>query len=766
MRSIRTKILLIVLAFLALIGAAFIFYSISTTVNYKRLRLDGIEEMVAFETEKVNRIIAEIERGAVFYAIGGMLCYNTQSQELGDEIAVEFIRSFPVTVGGGFWFEPYAFRKDMLRAGFYAFYDKEAGEVKVDHTFLLEEYDYHNKDWYREIVDNIKHPYEVLWTRPYIDDSGAFSLMTTAGSGIFDDKGKLIAMSTVDWEIEEVIKELTAVSPTKNSFVLLCAPEKDYIIYSSRTNSSTGESLKTIPWDLNANSFTLNGVDYMRFGRYMDNGWLLSVQIPENEIFSVVERENRRFSIIFTFSSIVILILAYISISRFINAPIKKLTTEVSELSLGGFDTQIKVSSNDELGLLAQTFNKMTGELKKSVEENVRERAEKERIGAELSVATRIQASMLPYIFPPFPDRTEFDIFASMVPAREVGGDFYHFYFIDKDNLMVVIADVSGKGIPAALFMVITKTLIENCSACKTPKAVFESVNKKLCEGNDMGMFVTAFLGFYNVPTGRFSYVNAGHNPPLIKKKNSTYEYIKSAPNLILAFLKDTKYKEEVIFLEKGDTLYLYTDGVTEAMNKNRDMFGEERLLTVLNKYGDLAPPELLPAVKREVDIFTGDSEQTDDITMLALKINDEQQENSNPQNGKRLNIQAAAENLDNVIGFVNSSFVGLNCPAKLRNEIDIAVEELFINIVNYAYTPELGSVSVYVSVKDKITIKFEDTGKPYNPLEQPEPDLEGPPASREIGGLGVFFVKKIMDKVEYARVDNKNILEITKALP
>jgi len=775
--SLRTKILIIVLAFIAVKGAAFLVYTIVTTVNYKRLRLEGIEETVKFETEKVNRIISELERGSVFYALGGTLYHDAQSEELSEKFAIEFLAGFSSPVGGGIWFEPYAYKKDKLRAGFYAFRDKASGTIRLDDIFLTDEYDYHNKSWYREIMDGSVRPYQVVWTRPYIDDSGSFSLMTTAGSPVYDANGKIIAISTVDWEIEEVIKELLGVKPTQNSFVLLCVPENDYIISSTYTNSATGASVKSIPWDIASDSFLLDGVKYFQFGRYMGNGWLMSVQIPENEIIAEVEKQNVRFSVFISISAVFMLSLAFFLVSKFINGPIKQLTTEVSQLAIDNLDTRIKISSNDELGQLAEVYNKMKSDLKKSIEENVRERAEIERINAELNVATDIQASMLPNVFPPFPDRNEFDLCASMIPARHVGGDFYDFYFINKDNLAVVIADVLGKGVPAALFMVVTKTLIENCSFCKSPKAVFESVNKKLLKNNEAEMFVTAFMGFYNIPTGKFVYVNAGHNPPLLKKQGEDFKFLKTDPCFVLAWKENAKYIENEITLDDGDVLYLYTDGVTEAMNPHLELFSEERLVAALNNNKDATCRELLHAVKNEVDNFCGGAEQADDITMLALKIGGPQEtesrhgqessvDNAEDDKMKELRLEAKSENLDTVMDFVNGELEKCGYPVELQNEIDMAVEEIFINIANYAYSPESGEAAVFISTTDKTILKFEDTGRPYNPLLHSGPDLEKPLSEREIGGLGIFLVKKIMDTVEYCRVDNKNILIMTKNHP
>jgi len=769
--SIRTKIVFLGLIFIVLISAAFLIYSMTTTVNYKQLRLEGIEKTVAYETEKVNKIIAEIEHSAVFYAISGMLCYKAQSEELGEDLVIEYANNFSVLIGGGFWFEPYAFNKDQLYAGFYAFRDENT--VRIDDKF--KEYNYHSMVWYREILANIKEPYQVVWAKPYVDESGTYTLMTSAGVGIYDDDGKLIGITTADWEIEEVVRELIAIKPTENSFVILCVPEKDYIISSTRTSETIGLPMSFIPWDITADAFNFNGIDYLRFGKYMDNGWLLSIQIPEKEIFADVERQNERFSIIIAIVSITMLLIAYLLISRLINAPIKRLTLDVSKIALGNLDIKLKVTSNDELGLLAQVFNKMTGDLKTSIEEKTKEREEKERISAELNVAAIIQSSMLPCVFPPFPERKEIDLYASMIPAKEVCGDFFDFFFVDKDNLAILIADVSGKGVPAALFMVIAKTLIKNCSSCRTPGAVFDTVNKKLCEGNETGMFVTAFIGFFNLPSRKLTFVNAGHNPPLIKKINSSYKFLITKPCIVLGFLKDTKYHEEEIILNAGETLFLYTDGVTEAMNSKKELFGEERLLDIADKNADSSPHDLIAAVKNEVDIFAQSTQQADDITMLVLAINDEKSAENGEKgaekrvqlNNKEITVLACINNLESVIRFITNGLEDYGFSSDKKNEICIAVEEIFMNIANYAYGSEGGAVIISIysenSHQSKILIRFEDSGMPYNPLEQSNPDFNTSAAERQIGGLGIFMVKKLMDSVEYARADSKNILVIGK---
>ncbi len=248
------------------------------------------------------------------------------------------------------------------------------------------------------------------------------------------------------------------------------------------------------------------------------------------------------------------------------------------------------------------------------------ERGEKERINAELNVATDIQTSMLPHTFPAFPNRTEFDIYATMLPAKEVGGDFYDFFLLDNNTLAVVIADVSGKGVPAALFMVITKTLIKNNSYYgKSPKEVFETVNNILCENNDMNMFVTVFLGYLDIPSGKFTFANAGHNPPLIRNGNR-FDWLKTKPGFFLAGMENMLYKQYEVTLHPSDELFLYTDGVTEAMNHERELFSDPRLLETANNNLDLPLKEFIEKLKGEIDEFADGTEQSDDITMLALR--------------------------------------------------------------------------------------------------------------------------------------------------
>ena len=267
--------------------------------------------------------------------------------------------------------------------------------------------------------------------------------------------------------------------------------------------------------------------------------------------------------------------------------PVEKLSEFTTEITkTGNFSKQeIEIKTGDEIEALGQSFNYMMERLEDYIKDLTVVTAEKERIGAELNVATQIQSSMLPCIFPAFPDRDELDIYATMTPAKEVGGDFYDFFMVDERHVAIVIADVSGKGVPAALFMVIGKTLIkDHTQPGRDLGEVFTEVNNILCESNDNGMFITAFEGVLDLVTGEFRYANAGHEMPFIYRKEGGYEAYKIRPGFVLAGMENIKYKEQKIQLNIGDKIFQYTDGVTEATDKDNQLYGMDRLHKVLNE--------------------------------------------------------------------------------------------------------------------------------------------------------------------------------------
>ncbi|MCR5234191.1 MAG: SpoIIE family protein phosphatase [Lachnospiraceae bacterium] len=314
---------------------------------------------------------------------------------------------------------------------------------------------------------------------------------------------------------------------------------------------------------------------------------------------------------------------ASVRLSHVLTEPVTELTKNVRKIEGDNLDFSWEMDTGDEVQTLAESFGSMTERMKSYIDDITRITAEKERIGAELSVAARIQAAMLPSIFPPFPEREEIDIYARMTPAKEVGGDFYDFFFVDDRNLAIVMADVSGKGVPAALFMVVAKTLIKNISMTGASVGdVLRMTNERLCEGNSQGMFVTAWLGIVDLELGRLRYADAGHENPYIMHEDGNVEMIlPSKKKLPLAAMEVTVYPENEVQLKQNDMLFLYTDGVPEATNSKDELYTTERLERVLRRNYNDNPEELLAKVRKNVDAFVKNAPQFDDLTMLALRI-------------------------------------------------------------------------------------------------------------------------------------------------
>lgn len=493
---------------------------------------------------------------------------------------------------------------------------------------------------------------------------------------------------------------------------------------------------------------------YCRY--HMTEGYYVTAVLPEDEALQMrnIALYVNTFMEILVFAALFALI--YLLIKKVVVNQIKNINFSLAKITGGDLGVVVDVRSNEEFASLSDDINSTVDTLKRYINEA------SARIDAELEFAKNIQVSALPSSFPAFPKRRDFDIFASMNPAKEVGGDFYDFYMTDSDHLHFLIADVSGKGIPAAMFMMRAKTelksLTENDVAINE---VFTHGNAALCEGNDAGMFVTAWQGGIDLSSGLVRFANAGHNPPLVRHAAlGTFEYLRSRAGFVLAGMEDIVYKAQELQLEPGDIIFLYTDGVTEATDANKELYGEERLLSAINSRTFESMEELCRFIKADVDAFVGDAAQFDDITMLALKYI-----GTPPAPSIRIE-NAAISDIPAVTEFVEAELTKLDCPMKSTIQINVAIDELMSNIVKYGYVKQPGPVTVSVIAKDDprgVCIRFEDEGIPYNPLNKEDPDVSLSAEDRSIGGLGIFLVKKTMDDIKYAYENGKNILTIAK---
>lgn len=489
---------------------------------------------------------------------------------------------------------------------------------------------------------------------------------------------------------------------------------------------------------------------------------ILCMQRPSGELMD----KMRPYLITVTISSLLLATVFNVMISLFIKKriikPVNDVSSEATRFASEGTKGTLRndISHYKVFSDLSASINDMETKLTQYIDEITSITAEKERISAELDVAKRIQADMLPSIFPPFPDRNEFDIYASMTPAKEVGGDFYNFFFIDRDHLALVIADVSGKGIPAALFMMVTSIIISDIAKTGAPPSdVLTKANDRICSHNQADMFVTVWLGVLEISTGRLISANAGHEDPAICRKNGEFELIESKHGLMIGTIEGIVYKDFEFRLNSGDKLFLYTDGVHEATNEQDQMFRISRMIDSLNAYKDQSPTEILKGVHKSVNEFVGNAPQFDDLTMLCIEMKKKSLSES-------LTVDASLDNLDKADGFVSRVLDNLGCDRSIKKQISLAFEECFVNIVSYAYGKKRGRVEIAAEGNSsEITILLRDNGIPYDPLKNSEPDLSLSAQDRQIGGLGIFLTKQNMDHVSYSYKGNQNILIMKKSL-
>ena len=440
----------------------------------------------------------------------------------------------------------------------------------------------------------------------------------------------------------------------------------------------------------------------------------------------------------------VLFVLIYFLIKKIIIDNLRKINKGLAEITNGNLNVKVDVRSNEEFASLSDDINQTVGTLKRYIKEAAA------RIDKELEFAKQIQYSSLPAAFP---KSNSFRLYAQMITAKEVGGDFYDFYMLNDSTIAFLVADVSGKGIPAAMFMMRAKTVIRDLAEHGLePDEIFTIANEKLCENNDAGMFVTAWLGILDTKTGLMKFANAGHNPPLVKKCGEEFSYMKARSGMLLAGMEGIKYRKNELQLNPGDKIYLYTDGVTEATDNNNELYGEQRLLDFVNSLENTEPESLCKLIKEDVDRFVGTAPQFDDITMLAMDFDAVIGDDSilvMPDLNSRVAVSAFADSLSGKLEIV----------PKIASKINIVFDEIYANIVNYSKAT-LAQIS-YSIEGGKLRITFTDDGIPYNPLEAAEPDTTLSAEEREIGGLGIFMVRKMTESMEYEYKDNKNILTL-----
>ena len=513
-----------------------------------------------------------------------------------------------------------------------------------------EDYDPRERDWYKAAMNK---PGTLVWLPTYLDSYG--NTCITAAMTYNDASGNPIGVVASDILLQDVIDDVMSLRIGQTGSCFLLGSDLSFIAHADMADEGFDPMLENHVSDYNLINLLRSGTDgiiecnyegkdcYIAFSDLDETGWYFCASIDSAEVtapavnakeesdkLTETTQQNmqdrlfatyRMFMIFFALVGIIITMISF-AVSGTITNPIKKLTANVKAIGQGDFDRKIPVDTQDEVGMLAERFNEMQDNLKVYMENITKVTAEKERIGTELSVAAQIQADMLPNIYPAFPTRNDFDIFASMDPAKEVGGDFYDFFLIDDDHLALVMADVSGKGVPAAMFMMMSKILVGNYAMLSSsPADTLIKVNNQICKNNANSMFVTVWLGFLTISTGHVIATNAGHEYPILRKANGEYEIFKDKHKLPVGSMEDTKYQDYEFTLERGGGLFLYTDGVAEATDSDNKLFGTDRMIESLNRHKEDSPRQLLGNLRKDVDGFVGDAPQFDDLTMMCVQL-------------------------------------------------------------------------------------------------------------------------------------------------
>lgn len=498
------------------------------------------------------------------------------------------------------------------------------------------EYEYFVMDWY-QVPKFIDQPY---WTEPYFDEGGSNMLITSYSRPFYINSGKgksFAGVITIDLSLEWFTEIINSVKILETGYATVLTqhgtfvinPNEDLIMNQSifsYAKEHNKPELRDIGRDMLAGNtgfaeVVLRGNKTQQYYTPLpSNKWSLITILPEKEMYAPLKNISRML-ILLTIVGLGLLIYIVSRVVKKQVSPLKDFAESARDIALGNFHSALPpVTTEDEMKYLRDSFDYMQNELTTYIENLKSTTSAKEKIESELRIAREIQMGMIPKIFPPFPEVAEIDLYAILEPAKEVGGDLYDFFLIDDDHLCFAIGDVSGKGVPASLFMAVTRTLLRSTAPNKLSTAeIVNTLNKSLASGNDSSMFVTFFLGILNLHSGSLTYTNAGHNPPVMLSKSSEPKFFETTDMIPIGLFDSFEYKESQRILTPGDVLFLYTDGITEAENCNKELYSDERLLKQLKSAEEIIPDKLIKGIHSDIACHVKDNMQSDDITMLSL---------------------------------------------------------------------------------------------------------------------------------------------------
>ena len=675
-------------------------------------------------------------------------------------------------------FEPYYF-KDKGR--YFSAYTKYIGDSIRTIQGGNDNYQYFYMDWYlmAKLLD------KPSWTEPYMDIDVATNtseMVTSYCQPLKNHQGEVIGVINTSLSLNWLSHTISAVKPFPNSYSIMIGRGGTYFVHPDSTKitrqtiftqtlehpdaalTALGHAMQRGEEGLK--QMNIDGKDcYVFYKPLGQTGCSMAVVCPESDIFHGFDRLRNSVRAI-VFVGLFLMLFFFIRVITSELQPLRRLAEEAETIASGQFDTQLpELQRIDEIGQLSQSFGNMQQSLVKYIEELKDTTIQKASIERDLSIASDIQMGMLPKKFPTKEDRDDVQLYASLTPAKAVGGDLFDFYFRDE-KLFFCIGDVSGKGVPASLFMAVTRSIFRTVSVHESmPDRIITIMNRTIADMNKTNMFVTLFVGVLDLPTGRLHYCNAGHDTPLLV--GAGVGELSCDANIPVGFMPQWKYTLQEAHIFTGTTIFLFTDGLTEAEDINHAQFQMERVHEVAGQA--LAqqmqePKELIGSMTEAVHQFVGDAEQSDDLTMMAIQYIKQQHD---VKFRKSIVLPNDVKEVSKLTAFVEEVCEAMGFDGALTAQLTLAIEEAVVNVMKYAYPPQKrGDVTIEAQSND-LRLKFTiiDSGMPFDPTVRAEVDTTLSAEDRPIGGLGIHLVRKIMDSINYERVDSLNVLTLRKKL-
>jgi len=631
-KSLATRIVYYVAAFcvfLFLISLSVFYFFSKQSIEEKTI--ENARELTQNTVLKTEQVL--ISSGKILNNYRWLIEKNIQHPDSMQNYTRRVLEMNPEIIGCAIAFKPDFFAE---KGYYFSPFTYRSNDSLVSTQLGNKEYDYFLMDWY-QIPATLKKPY---WSEPYYDTGGGNALMTTYSMPFYTNpKGKkeFAGILTIDLSLEWFTDIVSSVKILETGYASVISrngtfvthPDTDIImnqtIFSYAAEMNCPE-LRKIGRNMQAGKTGFEDVIInnqeliVSYKPLKASNWTLAVVFSRDEMYAPL----RQISLVLVIIVIIGMTLMIIVVKKVVEnqiAPLKSFAHSTREIAEGNFNTVLPViKTKDEMKELHDAFEHMQTDLKTYIKNLKETTSAKEKIESELRIAREIQMGMIPKIFPPFPDTPEIDLYAMLEPAKEVGGDLYDFFMIDDTHLCYAIGDVSGKGVPASLFMAVTRTLLRSVAPNqRSTKAIVNKLNNALAVGNDSSMFVTFFMGIINLKTGEMNYTNAGHNPPIIINGDNKTEYFEITQDIPIGLFEDFDFTENTRILSKNDRLFLYTDGITEAENWDEVLYSDERLLECITGINSLEPSEIVIKVARDVVIHVNDCQQSDDLTMMSI---------------------------------------------------------------------------------------------------------------------------------------------------